>query len=174
MSTHIKVLFTDRYKAPVFTTIAASEIAFQYVREGKLEITLLKEHIIEVLCNPQDKVNAPLSIAIAKFIPDNLAIINHSFENTRIPEFYITPLAVLGKYFIVALREPLNDNTWERIDYARNVFRGLNHAEESILNSLLKVFYKERLVWVNALFRQLTSVGNACGIEIKRVSNNPE
>jgi len=170
MSTHIKVLFTDRRKAPTFTTVAASEKVFRRVLEGRLNITLLKDHFQDLLGNPQAAIDAPLSAKLAKMIPDNLAIINRALEDWDKEAMHLTSFAIHDRFFIVALREPLSDTTWETLKSGATLFRGLSDNEVTIIKSLLNAFSKEREAWLNLYFRMLTE---ETGFTVTQCATNP-
>lgn len=168
MGNYIKVLFTDRGKAPTFTTIAASESVFKRVLEGRLNIISLKGHCNEMLNCAQAVIYAPLSVKLAKMIPDNLAIINREFEGTDFSNMRITTFAVLDKFYIVALREPLYGRM-ENIPDIPKLFRGLNDTEVAFLKSLLQTYFKESSVWINRFIEQ---VEDACNLPAKESKVN--
>jgi len=165
---YIKVLFANGQTTPTFEYFNPFGIAYQAVGKGRLNITLLHEHIHALLGNSEDEADAPLSAKMLKRIPSNLAIIRHASEDTKTQEVNLTALAIPDRFFVVALREPYNITTWQSIDNATKLFRSLTILETKLLGLLLSAYSKESTVWLSRYFSQMTTTCNGGSLTVEQ------
>lgn len=164
---YIKVLFANGQTAPTFEYFNLFYFAYRDAGQGRASTRLLHEYMHALLGNPEDNVDAPLSAKMLKRIPTNLAIIKHAADETATREGNLTALAIPGRFFVVALREPYNITTCQSIDNAAKLFRSLTILETKLLSLLLSAYSKESTAWLSRHYGQMT-VSLSGGLNVDR------